>query len=325
MSKFHVSTETGRAGKCTADKKPCPFGGETGREEHFATKEEAKSNQDRIMQAHYGNKNGTMTRGQAYDPVKTPVETDAQLSEKYSELSKLEQQVSYKLSSLRSEVGDHGKRIKIGRSFQTVYEHDAASAIEIIAERASVLETEKAKLLENENHDKSEINYINYKINKLNEKIDEYYQAENNTEDKQAEIQKLNKVFNKHQWSRFFIVPDGHIHESMECSTCNNGKNATQFGWLPELSGKNEKDAVSEHGARLCTVCYPSAPTEWTNYKEVEEAKKLAESCDGSGTYDWVEGTTRFGYVSGNGGKCSHCNERVGATPNQAIRKHKSK
>lgn len=123
-------------------------------------------------------------------------------------------------------------------------------------------------------------------------------------------------------WARFFLVTNrgGHIHSSMDCSTCRIN---TKFSWLPSVSGKTEKDAVAEYGPMLCSVCFPSAPVEWTNHWELEEERKKAESCPGSGTTDWVAGTTRFGYVSGNGGTCSHCNNWAGGTPSGRIRKHK--
>lgn len=64
-------------------------------------------------------------------------------------------------------------------------------------------------------------------------------------------------------WSRFFLVTSskGHIHSSMGCSTC---RPSTRYGWLPELSGKAEAEAVAECGPALCTVCFPTAPLEWT-------------------------------------------------------------
>lgn len=65
-------------------------------------------------------------------------------------------------------------------------------------------------------------------------------------------------------WSRFFLVQasNGHIHRDMACSTCFP---TTQYAWLPELSGLGEAAAVEEYGAILCSICYPSAPVEWTN------------------------------------------------------------
>jgi hypothetical protein len=66
------------------------------------------------------------------------------------------------------------------------------------------------------------------------------------------------------RWSRFFTVSDGHVHSSMTCSTCNRGRYATRFGWNADLSGTTEADAVAKLGPALCTVCFPSAPVEWT-------------------------------------------------------------
>lgn len=73
-------------------------------------------------------------------------------------------------------------------------------------------------------------------------------------------------------WSRFFLVTSsaGHVHSSMHCSTC---RPTTQYGWLPELSGKDEAAAVDELGPTLCTVCFPSAPVEWTEGKKLTAAQ----------------------------------------------------
>lgn len=86
-------------------------------------------------------------------------------------------------------------------------------------------------------------------------------------------------------WSRFFEVDanNGHIHRSMGCQTCNRGHSRTRFGWHPELSGLTEADAVKKLGARLCTVCFPSAPVEWTNGHTSAAATKCAgRAKDGS-------------------------------------------
>lgn len=86
--------------------------------------------------------------------------------------------------------------------------------------------------------------------------------------------QPLEDIYQAEQWSRFFLVLNngGHIHSSMQCSTCRWD---TRFGWLPELSGLTEADAVESQGAILCTVCFPSAPVEWTGgISKVEQAEK---------------------------------------------------
>src|SRR5690625_1822535 len=88
---------------------------------------------------------------------------------------------------------------------------------------------------------------------------------------------------NRGRWSRFFLTQatNGHIHSSMDCSTCNNGTAPTHVASLPELSGQTEQEAVTAQGALLCTTCYPNAPAEWTNnYEQQTEAKKAAQ-CPG--------------------------------------------
>jgi hypothetical protein len=65
-------------------------------------------------------------------------------------------------------------------------------------------------------------------------------------------------------WSRFFLVTNnnGHIHRTQACSTTYA---TTQWAWLPQLSGQTEAEAVEDQGEILCSVCFPSAPSAWTN------------------------------------------------------------
>jgi hypothetical protein len=77
-------------------------------------------------------------------------------------------------------------------------------------------------------------------------------------------------------WSRFFLVTSsaGHVHRSMACSTC---RPTTTYGWLPELSGQTEAQAVAELGPALCSVCFPSAPVEHQGGKlTAAQARKRA-------------------------------------------------
>lgn len=117
-------------------------------------------------------------------------------------------------------------------------------------------------------------------------------------------------------WSRFYLVQNngGHIHSSQRCSTCFI---TTRFGWLPSVSGKTEAEAVAEFGAILCTVCYPTAPTEWTDRRD-------DSLCQGSGTWDYPRETARLGYYSGNYGVCEHCGGRVTVSKTGKMRKHKN-
>lgn len=110
-------------------------------------------------------------------------------------------------------------------------------------------------------------------------------------------------------WSRFFIVAGGHIHSSTHCHTL---KITTRLGWLPELSGETEKDAVDAHGALLCTVCFPSAPVEWTI-----GAKPADDECEGGRPED-ADFRRRSVY-----GTCPSCGEWVSVTRTGKARKHK--
>lgn len=89
-----------------------------------------------------------------------------------------------------------------------------------------------------------------------------------------AEIESLEVIWRQHRWSRFFLVlnNNGHVHSSMSCSTCRFD---TAFGWLPQLSGLTEVEAVADQGEILCSVCFPSAPVAWTTgeSKRTKEAK----------------------------------------------------
>lgn len=117
-------------------------------------------------------------------------------------------------------------------------------------------------------------------------------------------------------WSRFFLVTSstgGHIHASMGCHTC---KTTTRFGWLPQLSGKSEPDAVAEHGAILCTACYPSAPVEWTRGKD-----PAPDTCPGSSQQPSA-GFRRVGRSMY--GECPVCGDTQTVTYS-GIRKHKRK
>lgn len=77
-------------------------------------------------------------------------------------------------------------------------------------------------------------------------------------------------------WSRFYLVTNsnGHIHSSVNCSTCYD---TTQYAWLTSLSGLTEEDAVKAEGEVLCSVCFPSAPVSWTNGISRRDAEAKAQ------------------------------------------------
>lgn len=61
-------------------------------------------------------------------------------------------------------------------------------------------------------------------------------------------------------WSRAYLVTDGHVHSSMNCSSCNRGEFPTRFSWMIDYSGKDMAEIVEAAGERACTICYPDAP-----------------------------------------------------------------
>lgn len=135
--------------------------------------------------------------------------------------------------------------------------------------------------------------------------------------DTKAAIAEANAMFTQRGgWPRFFIVTssDGHIHSSTACSTC---RPSTTYGWLPELSGLTEADAVKAHGMILCSVCYPSAPVEWTAGRT--KTPKPGQCAGGTAT-------ETFSRWSGTYGTCPTCGERAVMVKNDGtVRVHKDK
>lgn len=114
------------------------------------------------------------------------------------------------------------------------------------------------------------------------------------------------------QWLRFFLVPGGHIHRNTRCSSL---RITTQIGWLPDLSGETEVEAVTAHGALLCTKCFPDAPVEWTRGLDVEvdpaictNKRKLVPVAEG-----------RYPRYR----ECAECGYVGAITSTGALRKHK--
>lgn len=129
-----------------------------------------------------------------------------------------------------------------------------------------------------------------------------------------AKAAPLEDVYAEHHWSRFFIVTSsqGHVHSSRHCSTCYD---TTEYGWLPNLSGLTEADAVEQEGSILCSVCFPTAPTEWTTGISKAQAEKEAAKCSGSGKF-----------VSSNGRRyvrCPDCAAMPARTSTGKLRAHK--
>lgn len=91
-----------------------------------------------------------------------------------------------------------------------------------------------------------------------------------------AAIAAMERIYDEAPWARFWLVPGGHLHSSMDCSTCNHDGNQTSFTLCADLSGATEEAAVEEYGSTLCTVCYPTAPVDWTDGSRMGRVEREA-------------------------------------------------
>lgn len=250
----------------------------------------------------------------ATENLSTPLAVDTHLAELHTELSALARTASYTISRIYSEAG--ARREYTGRNRREQrWSKSFEDCMTILEQRV--------------------IDHINdYKGREAAETLRKYETTADEVRAKELEIEEIEKLYTG--WSRFFLVTSstGHIHSSTHCSTC---RFTTTFGWMPQLSGKTEADAVKTCGPALCSVCFPSAPTEHQmaklSKKQVEdllagktitqEPKK--EMCPGSGKYFNRDLPHRTGYAYGNSATCEHCRERVSITSTGKIRAHKPK
>jgi len=137
-------------------------------------------------------------------------------------------------------------------------------------------------------------------------------------ETNRAQAEELDEVWEANGcWSRFFVVRGGHIHYDISYRRCSRTP-TTSHGWTPELSGATEAEAVAQLGPLLCTVCFPSAPVEWTIGHE-----KPAR-CAGSGLAPKKDTVRRVGMRAY--GECTGCGESSTLNPSTyAVRAHKPK
>lgn len=173
--------------------------------------------------------------------AKTPLEIDSQLAE----LSLKQQEIKKRIKSVNTDIhhiaGDKQDRWARGKPWGMSDQEALDRTREAAADATDYQKRERA-----------------------NQAIDRLEQYEAALALLWAEENRLDSEHKRRPWSRFFLVTSsaGHIHKSMDCSTCNK---KTEFGWLPNLSGKSEADAVAEHGPALCTTCFPTAPVKWTS------------------------------------------------------------
>lgn len=119
-------------------------------------------------------------------------------------------------------------------------------------------------------------------------------------------------------WSRYFLVPGGHVHKSRGCSSCYI---TTQFAWLPGASGQDGAGLIDMFRTKVCTVCFPEAPVDRLQAEDIaaKKAKDLAEGrCEGHGKFSE---NPKLQYVMKRG-TCPVCKRTVSVTSTGKCRKH---
>ena len=182
--------------------------------------------------------------------IKTPAEmTPREIDTALADLYRREAQAAAKLAAKAIALHDYlGERRRYGRGGRVSFDTTDQAAYDAVKARAAA--GEKTDL----RHGSKSFAEIKATFDALAAGITKIRDA----------MRPYDAEYDRRQWSRFFSVPAGHVHSSMSCQTCNHNGRATTFGWNPELSGLTEADAVAKLGPLLCTVCFPTAPVEWT-------------------------------------------------------------
>jgi len=100
-------------------------------------------------------------------------------------------------------------------------------------------------------------------------------------------------------------------------------RSPSSHGYPTSPVGQTEAEAVAAHGAVLCTVCWPTAPTHWTNAYDLAASAKKATQCAGSGTMYDPNLPHRTGYYTGNWATCPDCGGQISVTTTMKLRSHK--
>lgn len=174
----------------------------------------------------------------------TPVEVDTALYALYREQLELGRKVNAKIDTVHY-AADDKRRYGRGPATWTMTTAEATAVVEKIAETNETYVGKDARKV----------------LDALAEARDAFTA---NTEAQKAH----NAEYARRPWTRAFLVTDGHVHRSMNCSTCFP---TTEFTWLVDLADHDEAEIVALAGERACTVCYPSAPT----LRDFEKASPL--------------------------------------------------
>lgn len=129
------------------------------------------------------------------------------------------------------------------------------------------IDTQLARLAREHQRATTELNRINdlFRKNKVNpgqepRTRERMQHLDRTLDDLNMQITALDVEYERRGgWNRVFIVVGGHIHSS---TACRNGYNATtDWRWVPGQSGRAWDDIMADAGERMCSWCFPTAPT----------------------------------------------------------------
>lgn len=172
----------------------------------------------------------------------TPAEIDTELYRLYSVEAKAKDSLTRAVVDMHRTAGDKGRYV--GRSSRKVHTMEWTEVLETLIQMAH----------REVYPDRDALASLKY-----------WTRIQTEVKEARKAAEPLNAEFTRRGgWDRAFLVQNdgGHVHNSMNCSTCNNGEYATNFAWMTEYSGQTEEEIVEAAGERACTVCYPSAPVE---------------------------------------------------------------
>lgn len=256
-NKYHINQETGRPNICRAEKQECPVGGS-----HFDNKADAKAYAEgKLKEEHGGSFGNTVskkaplaknsridTSGDVSDlKLKTtdseilsadPVDFDAQYIATYEKQLDAQFDLQRKLEEVQRKISP---RKYDSWQAKSIYDLSVKESWDKLKENPRILDDA-------------------YGRNNLYEEV---LQANRDVKEAENDIKVFDEAHARRgSWNRAFLVTNGngHVHSSIDCSTCNKGKNPTKFEAMTNYSNHSEQEIVESAGYRACTTCYPTAP-----------------------------------------------------------------
>lgn len=209
----------------------------------------------------------------------TPVEIDGRLADLHDEIAKLNSRIEYLTNHVLSYSGLR-RYVSATRWAKSHYEVTGTfeEGIDRLRTYAAAVEAWRAADYAQELRPQPLSNYagsvdIDKTVAERTELLAARYAL-------WTEANRLEDEYRARRWTRYFLVTSsaGHIHSTTGCQTC---RVTTEYGWMPQMSGQTEAEAIAGLGIyaeSLCSVCFPTAPVaaKRTNVPKAKAAKMAA-------------------------------------------------